>query len=242
LLGTGIVIDSTTTPGKITLISDHKVSSSNTDNTFGFLVDKLNGSTSNGITINPIYNSITKRVDLKLSVDSSILCSLLSNCINVCASYLVTPASSSLLNYLNCDGEVVSLTIAGATTICARVGSVYAPAATIVNQGACASIVTNCPVLSTQSETITVLPAIGFIYTRATLPSIATSAVTINIYLLTTAGGYNTSVVVPAGATQSNLSLVSYTLGVNGEAFVTQSVSITSPISDSNFIYYCGQP
>lgn len=139
LIGNGITIDATTTPGNIILINDHKILSNLGDTSPNYLISKINGSTSNGITITPTYNVITGKVDLILSVDPVALCTLIKNCASAvpCTSYIVTPATTSILNYTNCAGYVVNITISGATTICAKLNSVYAPGATIVNNGAC---------------------------------------------------------------------------------------------------------
>ena len=140
LLGDGNVIDGITTPGKVIIKSDHKLLASSVDTTADYLVNKLHGSSASGITVTPTYNALTKKVDLILSVDNSILCAIFSNCAGTipCVSYRVTPATTSSLSYVDCTGNVINIaSIGGITNICARFGTVYAPAATIVNMGAC---------------------------------------------------------------------------------------------------------
>jgi len=141
LLGTGITIDDATTAGKITLISDYKVKADVSDVSPNFLINKLNGSSVSGITITPTYNSLTKKVDLVLSIDPDAICSLLSGCSTAvpCTTYIVTPAGTSSLSYTDCSGSIVSISISGVTEICAKLNTVYAPNATIVNDGACAT-------------------------------------------------------------------------------------------------------
>lgn len=143
LVGVGIAVNTVLNTNKITLVSDHKVLVNNIDDTPDFLFNKLVGSTSNGVTITPTYNSFTKKIDLILNVDPNFLCTLLGDCSSVvpCITYIVTPVSgSSALSYTDCSGNVLdTISISGATTICAKLGSVYAPNATIVNSGNCSS-------------------------------------------------------------------------------------------------------
>jgi len=141
LVGVGIEVNTVDNANKITLKSDHKVLGALGDDTADYLINKLSGSTSNGVTITPQYNNVTKKIDLILDVDSSIFCDLLANCASIipCASYVVTPLGTSALSYTDCSGSLVSLSISGPATVCAKLNTVYAPNATIVNAGSCSA-------------------------------------------------------------------------------------------------------
>lgn len=125
--GTNITLDDTTTPGKVIINStgdDHKVSSSTLDNTYGFLVDKLEGSTVNGITITPVYNPSTKKVTLQLSVDAG-FCEAVNACApSLCISYTITNpgGASANVSYVACGATTPTVVSVGATssvTVCA---------------------------------------------------------------------------------------------------------------------------
>ncbi len=78
LVGVGVTIDDTTNAGQITFTvtgggDDFTVKGSSLDDDPDYLVNKLNGSTTNGITLSPSYNGGTKQVDLLLDVDADAL-------------------------------------------------------------------------------------------------------------------------------------------------------------------------
>ncbi len=126
--GTNITLSDVSTPGKVTINAtgdDHKVSSSTLDNTYGYLVDKLEGSTVNGITITPVYNPSTKKVTLQLSIDSAAFCAAVNACTpSFCISYTVTnPMGAPVdVTYIACGATtptVVSVGASSSIVICA---------------------------------------------------------------------------------------------------------------------------
>ncbi len=158
LQGDGIEIDTTGNPPYTVLRDLGGVKTDGTD-TLGYLKDKLAGSTVNGITITPTYNSTTKQIDLILSVDETAFCAAISACLPVaCASYLITPSGSDTIYYTDCStNTVVSLTISGPVTVCAAVGSVNAPNSTIINEGNCTTTTTTT---SSTTTTTTAIPPV----------------------------------------------------------------------------------
>jgi len=137
--GIGIDLSESDDTNQMLISSTGVVAGSNTDTDPAYLIDKLNGSSNSGISIVPTYNPTTKKVDLNIVIDEAQLCFLFGNCSGgICTSYTVTPVGASDgVNYVDCDGNTINLTITGATTFCAKINTVYAPASTIVNVGSC---------------------------------------------------------------------------------------------------------
>ena len=71
----------TLSPGKVIINStggsgSYEVKGDTSDDAPGFLIDKLNGNGSNGISVDPSYNPTTKKVDLNVNVNVSTLFNL----------------------------------------------------------------------------------------------------------------------------------------------------------------------
>lgn len=149
--GGGISINEGTTDQPVLVISSiGELLADETDGTLGFLSDKLEGSTVNGITITPIYNSLTGKVTLQLTVDDSLFCAAVNTCVPAtCNQYLVTnpDAFSRPISWMQCDGSTVEMSIeaSSAMSICARLGSVVAAGCTIVATGDCTTTTTLAP-------------------------------------------------------------------------------------------------
>lgn len=78
LVGVGITVDDSTNPGQITLTStatsdDHDVKASSADTSPDFLDQKLAGGSDSGVTITPIYNGGTEKIDILPSINLSSL-------------------------------------------------------------------------------------------------------------------------------------------------------------------------
>lgn len=128
LAGTNVSLDDITTPGKVIINSsgdDHKVLADSTDDTPNYLFNKLEGSTVNGITITPVYNSLTKKVKLTLSVDPVAFCAAVSACVpSICISYTINnPMGAAVdVQYIPCGSTtpiVISVGASSSTTVCA---------------------------------------------------------------------------------------------------------------------------
>lgn len=156
--GTGITLDFLSTPGQMIVsadsaVLDYKVKASSGDDDPGFLDQKIEGSDSSGITLTPIYNSITKQLDLTLAVNTSALFDLLLDelipgtdlynkfCTKVslcpcncdaanCTQYEVAIAGGTVntqVDYIDCaSGNTITTYIAPSSSVlmCARNGSI----------------------------------------------------------------------------------------------------------------------
>lgn len=73
LAGVGVSIDDTTTPGKVTLTvatqADEKVKAASSDDTAGYLYDKVEVNSATGITLSLGYNAATKKVSITPNLD-----------------------------------------------------------------------------------------------------------------------------------------------------------------------------
>lgn len=108
IVGIGITVDDTSNPGQLTLTSSatsdtYEVKADTTDTTPGFLSDKLAGASSNGVYINPVYNSGTEQIDITPSIDLSAL-------------------FNALLDYLDVDSDLY-------TKFCSKVANCPSPCA-----------------------------------------------------------------------------------------------------------------
>lgn len=78
IVGIGITVDDTSNPGQLTLTSSatsdtYEVKADSTDTSPDYLVNKVSGGTSTGVTIGTSYNSGTEQVDILPSIDLSTL-------------------------------------------------------------------------------------------------------------------------------------------------------------------------
>lgn len=113
----------------------------------GYLVDKLEGSTVNGITITPVYNPSTKKVTLQLTIDDVTFCSAINNCVPVtCNTYSISNASgfNQTVTYTICTGGFGSLDLPTGSTVevCAILNSVSGENVTITAIGECGTTTT----------------------------------------------------------------------------------------------------
>lgn len=182
--GTNITLDFVTTPGQMiingaTTALDYKVKASSGDTSPDFLDQKLDGSSAAGITVSPIYNAFTEKVDITLSVNESTLLDLLldelipgtalydkfcekvalcpCNCgTSDCIQYLIENESglTQSVSYRDCvSGSTipVSLPDGSGMVVCAQAGSVSAGSCTVTAVQSCAGGTTS----STTSTTTT---------------------------------------------------------------------------------------
>lgn len=185
--GTNVTLDFVTTPGQMIINAasatlDYKVKASSGDDAPNFLDQKLAGDSDAGITLSPIYNSTTKKVDLTLLVNTATLLDLLLDelvvgsdlytkfCARValcpcncgtsdCTQYSVENESGTTqsVTYTPCSDPVVgavtlSVSDGSTLTVCAMAGSVTAPGCTVTAIQSCAGGTT-----STTTSTTTVL-------------------------------------------------------------------------------------
>lgn len=116
----------------------------------GFLSDKLEGSTVNGITITPVYNPSTKKVTLQLSVDSDLFCAAINDCVPAtCVEYSISNSSgvTQQVTWMGCDGSttIMNLPDGSGVIVCARLNTVEGTGLTVVATGECTTTTTATP-------------------------------------------------------------------------------------------------
>lgn len=148
---TGINVYSNVDDNTVEIASEGKIFASSADDSdIGYLIDKLEGSTVNGITITPVFNALTNKVTLQLSIDPEDFCTAVSNCVPApCIEYTITnnAGGTRSVGWMDCANNVVSISIpnGGSVTACAILGSVSGDGVTIVPTGDCTTTTTAAP-------------------------------------------------------------------------------------------------
>lgn len=163
--GTNISLDDTTSPGTVIINASttetYQVKANSGGTSPGYLDEKTEGGTSNGVTITTSYDSGTDKLAISPTVDISTLfdaivtfvsgdgdalaslCSLIAPCIGAsCQSYQVDNATGDTVNvtYTDCTTGLpvsVSLSNGGTIVVCAQFGTVSASGCTITSLGNC---------------------------------------------------------------------------------------------------------
>ncbi len=148
--GDNITLDAVSDPGRVIINaagSDHLVISDpgTGSDTPGTLIDKLLGSSANGITITPVYDAGSGKIILQLSVDEG-FCEAVNACIpSLCRKYSITNSTGDAVEVsydASCDETTDIVTIptfpdGARIEVCAKIDSISAPGCVITLIGAC---------------------------------------------------------------------------------------------------------
>lgn len=185
IAGTNITLDYLSTPGGVIITAastadTYRVKASSGDSSPDFLDQKLTGSTDAGVTLSPIYNGGTQKIDLTVQVDTATLLDALLDelipgtdvynkfCAKValcpcncgtsdCISYQITtdgfePVEGFNVSYTDCvSGSTISLTLPISTTV-----TVCARAGSVIGNAIVITAITSCAGGTTSTTTTTI--------------------------------------------------------------------------------------